>query len=302
MIVATPSVENQCALQIQPSSIALVVENKLTSETFLREAWKNSYEGWIRIPEWSQLYNQTIGVNVCFESLMLEPIEYPRFTLDNDYRRKLSGDGHLRSLSSCPVIPELLANRTMVGISGFNPCGKLQSQSANIKANRRLFMDLLSLQASSRFTEEPLIHSSFGCDTNGFREESFSVWLAEDDVNFGLGKLLKLAAKYEQGAIYRTAVHDETESVFYRKTIGVKLDNVNSESFMQPMSPMKYSCLVETTTRIAGEAAAAMLRLECPIDYSDLSDRCFGYGYDLNSRQFNQFNHQFDELKIELNR
>lgn len=174
--------------------------SRAAAESALRELWATSRDGWIDVP------GEARG------TIFWKP-------LDGSTREAKEGG---RST------PEVVKRLRLFAVTGHNPMGRRASVGVNARANARLEADLAADDACGTRWR------SFGFDGEGWREDGFVVGFEDADV--GRAKMVALAIRYEQGAIYEYEAEGETR--VRRRTVPAAMsDAVEAEAVLVMCDP-----------------------------------------------------------------
>lgn len=120
-------------------------------------------------------------------------------------------------------IPEILINKVIYGITGWNPMAKKVDAEYNNKKNKELYIMLLKLNPESIF-------NSKGEDPGlSWMEEGFSV-VFNADIKIVDDKMLELGKLFGQAAIYKWIPRNKTEFFQYILPCFEELKNLTNQN------------------------------------------------------------------------
>jgi hypothetical protein len=199
-------------------------------EKDLQSLWAGAYDAWIDVPGES------------------EAVVYARPILPD---QKIDANGK----DTC-AFPSIVTHSRCFALTAFNPMGVKTDVKANKEKNETLKSDLLHLTRP----RPKALWSSFGFSRD-WREDGFVVAFEETDADAGRDAIVRLAVRYEQGAIYEYVPVAEREDGEERNEMDRK---IRENALLRKTVPAAMGASVE---------ADALLERCLKPDISELAER-----------------------------
>jgi hypothetical protein len=165
-------------------------------EKDLQTLWADAYDAWLDVPGEPQ------------PSVVYARPVVPELT------RVDAGDLPAQSSRDAEAFPAIVTSSRSFALTGFNPMGEKTAMATNRLANAALRDDLAALD-----TPPPrAVWNSFGF-AHDWREDGFVVAFHEADAAEARAAIVRLAVKYDQGAVYEYAPVPGDKTRLTRSTV-----------------------------------------------------------------------------------
>lgn len=165
------------------SSMASSSSDDAAREKELQGLWANAYDGWIDVP------GEEAGVVV-----YTKPVATPSDPAPTPF-------------------PHIVASSRLFALTGFNPMGEDRPIGENRAANEKLVVDIQAMTPAPKAWWR-----AFGF-AHDWREDGFVVAFHETDAAEARAAIVRLAVKYDQGAVYEYAPVPGDKTRLTRSTV-----------------------------------------------------------------------------------